>query len=131
MIYGIIFFNIHILQSLQYKLVLGCIPLYVISRIVQKVIHELPRHIQNSVGVGLPFACASNSLNKPSLSGIKWSLARFFFLFNIRLEKNVATYVFPRPLLLLSVRFSWRISLGIIYLYVQMVLIEFVEMLYR
>lgn len=106
MIYGIIFFNIHILQSLQYKLVLGCIPLYVISRIVQKVIHELPRHIQNSVGVGLPFACASNSLNKPSLSGIKWSLARFFFLFNIRLEKNVATYVFPRPLLLLSVRFS-------------------------
>ncbi|KAG5386789.1 hypothetical protein IGI04_038259 [Brassica rapa subsp. trilocularis] len=58
---------------------------------IHKVIHELPRHIQNSVGVGLPFACASNSLNKPSLSGIKWSLARFFFLFNIRLEKNVAT----------------------------------------
>ncbi|KAL0757025.1 hypothetical protein Bca101_094693 [Brassica carinata] len=46
------------------------------NRIVQKIIHELPRHIQNSVGVGLPFACASNSLNKPSLSGIKWSLAR-------------------------------------------------------
>ncbi|CAN6979541.1 unnamed protein product [Brassica rapa subsp. trilocularis] len=84
-------FKSKIHKSLQYKLVLGCIPLYVISRIVQKVIHELPRHIQNSVGVGLPFACASNSLNKPSLSGIKWSLARFFFLFNIRLEKNVAT----------------------------------------
>nr|VDD58380.1 unnamed protein product [Brassica oleracea] len=86
-------FKSKIHKSLQYKLVLGCIPLYVMSRIVQKIIHELPRHIQNSVGVGLPFACASNSLNKPSLSGIKWSLARFFFLFNIRLEKNVATYV--------------------------------------
>ncbi|XP_048621004.1 putative ion channel POLLUX-like 2 [Brassica napus] len=84
-------FKSKIHKSLQYKLVLGCIPLYVMSRIVQKIIHELPRHIQNSVGVGLPFACASNSLNKPSLSGIKWSLARFFFLFNIRLEKNVAT----------------------------------------
>ncbi|KAJ0233388.1 hypothetical protein HA466_0283510 [Hirschfeldia incana] len=78
-------------KSLQYKLVLGCIPLYAMSRIVQKIIHELPRHIQSSVGAGLPFACASNSLNKPSLGGIKWSLARFLFLFNIRLEKNVAT----------------------------------------
>ncbi|KAH0865816.1 LOW QUALITY PROTEIN: hypothetical protein HID58_083027 [Brassica napus] len=89
-------FKSKIHKSLQYKLVLGCIPLYVMSRIVQKIIHELPRHIQNSVGVGLPFACASNSLNKPSLSGIKWSLARFFFLFNIRLEKNVATFTVLR-----------------------------------
>ncbi|KAF8049011.1 hypothetical protein N665_2328s0004 [Sinapis alba] len=84
-------FKSKIHKSLHYKLVLGCIPLYVMSRIVQKIIHELPRHIQNAVGAGLPFACASNSLNKPSLGGIKWNLARFFFLFNIRLEKNVAT----------------------------------------
>lgn len=92
------------LQSLPYKLVIGCIPLYAVFRIMQKVFQELPGLIQNSVvRGGLPFACASSSLNKPtplkldvsvpSLHDIKWSFARFLYLFNIQLEKNIATYV--------------------------------------
>lgn len=91
------------LQSLPYKLAIGCIPLYAAFRIVQKVFQELPGLIQNSVRGGLPFACASSSLNKPtplkldvpvpSLHDIKWSFARFLYLFNIQLEKNIATYV--------------------------------------
>ncbi|CAH2046577.1 unnamed protein product [Thlaspi arvense] len=90
-------------KSLPYKLVLGCIPLYTVLRIMQKMFQELPRLIQNSVGAGLPFACASNSLNKPtplnldvslpSLHDIKWSVARFLYLFNIQVEKNIATFL--------------------------------------
>ncbi|KAG5236642.1 ion channel POLLUX [Salix suchowensis] len=47
-----------------------------------------------------PFACMSNSLNKPtplrldvslhSLQDIKWSLSRLLYLFNMQLERNVA-----------------------------------------
>lgn len=93
-----------ILQSLPYKAVMGCVPLYALFRVMQKMFQELPGLIQNSVGAScLPFACASNSLNKPtplnldlsipSLSDIKWSTARFLYLFNIQLEKNIGTYV--------------------------------------
>ncbi|XP_051129884.1 putative ion channel POLLUX-like 2 isoform X2 [Andrographis paniculata] len=49
-----------------------------------------------------PFACMSNSLSKPtplqlhvslpSLQDIKWNLARLAYLFNIQLERNVATF---------------------------------------
>lgn len=52
-------------------------------------------------GNGMPFACISNSLNKPtplqldvslpSLQDIKWSFSRLIYLFNIQLERNVAT----------------------------------------
>ncbi|KAJ6430151.1 hypothetical protein OIU84_021543 [Salix udensis] len=48
-----------------------------------------------------PFACVSNSLNKPtplqldvslpSFQDIKWSLSRLLYLFNMQLERNVAT----------------------------------------
>uniref|UniRef100_A0A1J3K0K9 Putative ion channel POLLUX-like 2 n=1 Tax=Noccaea caerulescens TaxID=107243 RepID=A0A1J3K0K9_NOCCA len=90
-------------KSLPYKLVIGCIPLYAVFRIMQKIFQELPGLIQNSVRGGLPFACASSSLNKPtplkldvsvpSLHDIKWSFARFLYLFNIQLEKNIATFL--------------------------------------
>ncbi|KAG5554571.1 hypothetical protein RHGRI_012211 [Rhododendron griersonianum] len=53
-------------------------------------------------GTSLPFACVSNSLNKPtplgldvsmpSLQDIKWGFARLLYLFNIQLERNVATF---------------------------------------
>ncbi|XP_024013263.1 putative ion channel POLLUX-like 2 isoform X1 [Eutrema salsugineum] len=90
-------------KSLPYKLVIGCIPLYAAFKVMQKICQELPGLIQNSVGTGLAFACASNSLNKPtplkldvsvpSLHEIKWSFARFLYLFNIQLEKNIATFL--------------------------------------
>ncbi|CAN8247830.1 unnamed protein product [Cochlearia groenlandica] len=96
-------FKSNFYKSLPYKLVLGCIPLYAVFRVVQKIIQEFPGLFQNSMGAGLRFACASNSLNKPtplnldvsipSFSDIKWSLARFFYLFNIQLEKNIGTFL--------------------------------------
>ena len=52
-------------------------------------------------GTSLPFACMSSSLNKPtplglvvslpSLQDIRWGFARLIYLFNIQLERNVAT----------------------------------------
>ncbi|XP_057476353.1 putative ion channel POLLUX-like 2 isoform X1 [Actinidia eriantha] len=52
-------------------------------------------------GTSLPFACMSSSLNKhtplgldvslPSLQDIRWGFARLLYLFNIQLERNVAT----------------------------------------
>ncbi|PSS33817.1 Ion channel POLLUX-like [Actinidia chinensis var. chinensis] len=53
------------------------------------------------LGTSLPFACMSSSLNKPtplgldvslpSLQDIRWGFARLIYLFNIQLERNVAT----------------------------------------
>lgn len=53
------------------------------------------------VGTSLPFACMSSSLNKPtplgldvslpSLQDVRWGFARLIYLFNIQLERNVAT----------------------------------------
>ncbi|KAL1200114.1 putative ion channel POLLUX-like 1 [Cardamine amara subsp. amara] len=89
-------------NSLPYKLVLGWIPLYAVLRIAQKISQELPNLIQNSVRAGgLPFACASNSLDKissfklnipiPSFHDIKGGFAKFFYLFNTQLEKDIST----------------------------------------
>ncbi|CAL9242120.1 unnamed protein product [Arabidopsis halleri] len=94
-------FNSKFHKSLPYKLVVGCIPLYAVFRIAQKICQELPRLVQNSVGAGLPFACASNSLptplkldvSVPSFQDIRWGLARFLYLFNIQLEKNIGTFL--------------------------------------
>ncbi|XP_057489046.1 putative ion channel POLLUX-like 2 [Actinidia eriantha] len=54
------------------------------------------------LGTSLTFACMSSSLNKPtplgldvslpSLQGIRWGFARLIYLFNIQLERNVATF---------------------------------------
>ncbi|WZZ35267.1 hypothetical protein YC2023_018668 [Brassica napus] len=91
---------------LPYKAVIGCVPLYALFRKMQKM---LPGLIQNSVVATLPFACASNSLNKPtplnldlsipSLRDIKWSTSRFIYLFNIQLEKNIGTDLLSENLL--------------------------------
>ncbi|VVB07287.1 unnamed protein product [Arabis nemorensis] len=96
-------FNPNFHKSLRYKLFIGCIPLYAVFRIMQKIFQELPRLIQSSSGAGLAFACASNSLNKPTplkldvslpaFQDVKWSIARFLYLFNVQLEKNVATFL--------------------------------------
>ncbi|KAG8373134.1 hypothetical protein BUALT_Bualt12G0139100 [Buddleja alternifolia] len=57
---------------------------------------------QSLAATNLPFACMSNSLNKPtplqldvslpSLQDIRWNFARLIYLFNIQLERNVATF---------------------------------------
>jgi len=94
--------------------VIGCIPLYAVFRIAQKICQELPRLVQNSVGAGLPFACASNSLptplkldvSFPSFQDIRWGLARFLYLFNIQLEKNIGTYVLNQIFLIVMLTVS-------------------------
>ncbi|KAL6194878.1 hypothetical protein ACLB2K_035953 [Fragaria x ananassa] len=58
--------------------------------------------VQNIGAATLPFACASNSMNKPlplgldvtlpSFQDVKWSFHRLLYLFNVQLEKNVATF---------------------------------------
>ncbi|XP_063937096.1 putative ion channel POLLUX-like 2 isoform X3 [Daucus carota subsp. sativus] len=59
--------------------------------------------IRTSAATSSPFACISNSLNKPtplkldiilpSIRDIRWNFARLLYLFNIRLERNVATFL--------------------------------------
>ncbi|KAK3024093.1 hypothetical protein RJ639_044195, partial [Escallonia herrerae] len=69
-----------------------------------KVVQDfIPYVIRTFAATNLPFACMSNSLNKPtplqldvslpSLQDIRWSFARLLYLFNIQLEKNVATFL--------------------------------------
>ncbi|KAK1591366.1 hypothetical protein Q3G72_006579 [Acer saccharum] len=63
----------------------------------------LPSVIQTFGATGSPFACMSNSLNKPvplkldvslpSLQDVRWSFARLMYLFNMQLERNVATFL--------------------------------------
>ncbi|KAG9451846.1 hypothetical protein H6P81_004750 [Aristolochia fimbriata] len=53
---------------------------------------------------GSPFACISNSLNKPqplkldvsfpSFQDAKWFLSRLLYLFNVQLERNIAMFLF-------------------------------------
>ncbi|KAL4643381.1 hypothetical protein ACB092_02G088000 [Castanea dentata] len=70
-----------------------------LTEMVQKM---LPCMVQTFGATSLPFACISNSLNKPrplqldvslpSFQDIRWSFARWLYLFNIELEKNVAMF---------------------------------------
>ncbi|KAH7573877.1 hypothetical protein ACOSP7_007777 [Xanthoceras sorbifolium] len=63
----------------------------------------LPSVIQTYGASSSSFACMSNSLNKPvplkldvslpSLQDVRWSFARLLYLFNIQLERNVATFL--------------------------------------
>ncbi|KAI3707538.1 hypothetical protein L6452_26158 [Arctium lappa] len=59
--------------------------------------------IQSFAATSLPFACMSNSLNKPtplqldvslpSWHDIKWNFSRLAYLFDIQLERNVSTFL--------------------------------------
>ncbi|XP_045808368.1 putative ion channel POLLUX-like 2 isoform X2 [Trifolium pratense] len=67
--------------------------------VVQAIVRYVP---QTLGGTSLPLACVSNALNKPtplkldvslpSFHDIRWTLARLLYLFNIQLERNVATF---------------------------------------
>ncbi|KAJ9536990.1 hypothetical protein OSB04_029723 [Centaurea solstitialis] len=59
--------------------------------------------IRSFAAPGLPFACMSDSLNKPtplqldvslpSWNDIKWNFSRLAYLFDIQLERNVSTFL--------------------------------------
>ncbi|KAL4643380.1 hypothetical protein ACB092_02G088000 [Castanea dentata] len=95
----------------QTKILMGSMSFYFLLRLKQlsfvKSLTEmvqkmLPCMVQTFGATSLPFACISNSLNKPrplqldvslpSFQDIRWSFARWLYLFNIELEKNVAMF---------------------------------------
>lgn len=98
------------MQGYQAKLMIGSLSSYFLFRWTQVnfintlawMIQELLPSLVGTFGAtGLPFASMSNSLNKPmplkldvslpSFQDVKWSFARLLYLFNIQLERNVAT----------------------------------------
>ncbi|XP_068326841.1 putative ion channel POLLUX-like 2 [Pyrus communis] len=102
---------INISQVHLTKVMMGLVSFYFSIRLVQSSIFntfikivqaKLPYIIQTFGAATLPLACVSNSLNKPlprpldvsfpSFQDIRWSFARLLYLFNIQLEKNVATF---------------------------------------
>ncbi|XP_075652665.1 putative ion channel POLLUX-like 2 [Castanea sativa] len=95
----------------QTKILMGSMSFYFLLRLKQlsfvksltKMVQKmLPCMVQTFGATSLPFACISNSLNKPrplqldvslpSFQDIRWSFARWLYLFNIELEKNVAMF---------------------------------------
>ncbi|CAN6547877.1 unnamed protein product [Malus baccata var. baccata] len=121
---------INISQVHLTKVTMGLVSLYFPIRLVQSSIFntfikivqaKLPYIIQTFGAATLPFACVSNSLNKPvplrldvsfpSLQDIRWSFARLLYLFNIQLEKNVATFF----LVLLVACFSFVVIGGFLF----------------
>ncbi|XP_058086255.1 putative ion channel POLLUX-like 2 isoform X3 [Magnolia sinica] len=96
-------------QAFPPEIFIGCIssyfifrlkwlnPMYTLIRMVQKLFP----YVHGAFDVtSLPFACISNSMNKPvplrldvsfpSFQDAKWSIARLLYLFNIQLERNIA-----------------------------------------
>ncbi|XP_073109816.1 putative ion channel POLLUX-like 2 isoform X4 [Elaeis guineensis] len=91
-------------KGFQIRIFLQCMQFYFISRLAclscmhwMKTLQTLPSFGSSS----LPFACVSNSINKPvplqldvsfpSFQEIKWSISRFYYLFNMQLERNIGT----------------------------------------
>lgn len=98
------------MQGYRAELMVGTLSSFFLLRLTQvnfvnifaKMIQDLLPSVVRIFGtMGLPFACMSNSLNKPmplkldvslpSFQDVKWSFARLLYLFNIQLERNVAT----------------------------------------
>lgn len=98
------------MQGYRAELMVGTLSSYFLLKLTEvnfgnifaKMIHDLlPFVVRNFGTTGVPFACMSNSLNKPmplkldvslpSFQDVKWSFARLLYLFNSQLEKNVAT----------------------------------------
>lgn len=100
----------YVFQGPQARSMIQFMSLYIILRMTHKQLYNLmikvgqavlPHVFQTCSATSLPFACVSNALNKPkplnldvslpSIHDIRWSLARLLYLFNIQLERNVAT----------------------------------------
>ncbi|KAH1046656.1 hypothetical protein J1N35_037440 [Gossypium stocksii] len=100
------------LQGHRAKMTTGTVSSFFLLSLMQldfpnrlvKMIHDLfPHLLQILAARSLPFACISSSLNKPtplnldlslpSIQDIRWNFARLLYLFNIQMEKNVATFL--------------------------------------
>ncbi|GLT78658.1 hypothetical protein SLA2020_501860 [Shorea laevis] len=100
---------------------LRLVQLNFVSALVKMVQNFLPPAVLTSGSTSLPFACISNSMNKPtplkldvslpSFHDIQWNFARLLYLFNIQLEKNIATFLVG----LLVVCFSFVIIGGFLF----------------
>ncbi|XP_057960222.1 putative ion channel POLLUX-like 2 [Malania oleifera] len=101
----------HFPQGYRAKFMMGSLPTYFLLRMMQlnsanmlmKIIQDLLLYVVRTIGAtSSPFACISNSLNKPmplkldvslpSLQDVRWSFARLLYLFNMQVERNVATF---------------------------------------
>ncbi|KAI7738011.1 hypothetical protein M8C21_031909 [Ambrosia artemisiifolia] len=99
-------------QVHQTKIIMAALASCLIVRLIQEhhgkmvivgLQHLLSHVIQSFAATSLPFACISNSLDKPtplqldvslpSLHDIKWNFSRLMYLFNIQLERNVSTFL--------------------------------------
>ncbi|GMP56227.1 hypothetical protein CsSME_00020792 [Camellia sinensis var. sinensis] len=113
-------------QGLHVKLLIASASSYLLSRMMQvNFMNRLIKVAQNilfSVAVtSLPFACMSSSPDKPtplrldvslpSLQDMGWSFARLLYLFNIQLERNVATFF----IVLLAACFSFVLIGGFLF----------------
>ncbi|XP_059445568.1 putative ion channel POLLUX-like 2 isoform X2 [Corylus avellana] len=97
-------------QDYRTKIMMGSMSFYFILRmaqlnfansLIEMVQQILPSVVQTFGAASLPFACASNSLNKPRplhldvslplIKDIRWSFARLLYLLDVQFEKNVAT----------------------------------------
>ncbi|XP_052207727.1 putative ion channel POLLUX-like 2 isoform X2 [Diospyros lotus] len=113
-------------QGLHVKLLIASISSYSILRMLQlDFVNRLIKVAQDILfslaAKTSPFACMSTSLNKPtplrldvslpSLRDISWSLARLLYLFNLQLERNVATFF----IVLLALCFSFVLIGGFLF----------------
>ncbi|KAK7356889.1 hypothetical protein VNO80_16169 [Phaseolus coccineus] len=117
-------------QGPQARSMIQFMSFYIILRLTHKQLCDLmikaghallPYVCQTNIATSLPLACVSNALNKPkplnldvslpSFHDIRWSLARLLYLFNIQLERNVATFL----VVLLVACFSFVIVGGVMF----------------
>ncbi|XP_010246344.2 PREDICTED: putative ion channel POLLUX-like 2 [Nelumbo nucifera] len=101
----------HHVQGCRVMFLLGSISSYHFFRVIQpspihalmKMVQDLAPHVlQAFMSTNLAFACMSNTINKPiplqldvslpSFQNVKWNFARLLYLFNIQVERNVATF---------------------------------------
>ncbi|GLT42204.1 hypothetical protein SLA2020_162180 [Shorea laevis] len=102
-------------------LLLRLVQLDFVNTIVKMVNNFLPRVVLTSGSMSVPFACISNSVNKPtplkldvslpSLQDVQWNFARLLYLFNVQLEKNIGIFF----VVLLVVCFSFILIGGFLF----------------
>ncbi|KAL3828736.1 hypothetical protein ACJIZ3_017538 [Penstemon smallii] len=91
-----------LMKSLLPYLLVRLVHLYSNNAVMKIVQESLYYAVRTFTATSSPFACISNSLSKPtrlqldvslpSLQDIKWNFARLMYLFNIQVERNVATF---------------------------------------
>ncbi|KAK6161470.1 hypothetical protein DH2020_004851 [Rehmannia glutinosa] len=110
-----------LMASLSSYFLVRLIQLYSKNTAVEVVRRSLYYAVRTFGASNSPFACMSNSLSKPtplqldvslpSFQDIRWNVARLVYLFNIQLERNVATFF----IVLLVACFSFVIIGGFLF----------------